>query len=294
MNPTRTLQSVLLGGLISASLMGSSQVSAQYFAPAFFGFRPGLSVGVGPGVAIGAIPRWSRRSPIYGPRYVPSYPPIGYRGNVVEVPVLPAAPLPPTPPYGSPSPVQPVDFQSRFSFGPGYIDIQVPGFSYQARRGSIASSAGPPLPSTSMDDNHRQDVHALGHPALRFAESLARREDGKVWLEYLQPERLMTIANPAELEELALRYQGVLANPDLAWLRGVDGFGETVAWLNQGQVPRDAPVAEQRAGTSQTRRPNSGEPTLAPALPVDERDRREESSSLERLPAPTPEPTTSL
>lgn len=296
MNPAQCLRSLLLGGLISASLLGSTQASAQYFGPAFFGFRPGLTVGVGPGVAIGAIPRWSRRAPIYSSRYAPLYPPIGYRGAAVVVPVLPATPLPPTQPYGyaAPNPIQPIEVQSRFSFGPGHIDIQVPGFSYQARRGVAAFPADHPMPPTSMGNGNAHRGHSLGHPALRLADALAQREEGEVWLDYLQPERLATTDNPAELDELALRYQGVMANPDLAWLRGVDGFSETVAWLSQGQAPPNQFAPEPSVAVAEPLTPKSGEPTLAPALPEQEPEAREESSSLETLPAPAPEPTTSL
>lgn len=307
MNPAHCLRSLLLGGLIAASLIGATPASAQYFGP--FGFRPGFGVGLGPGVAIGAIPRWSRRPPIYASPFAPLYPPIGYRAPVLVAPVLPALPLPPAPSYryAEPASVFPADTGSRISIGLGHVDIQVPGFSYQARRGVVPPPVDYPMPPSALQYSSPPTAGDLGHPASRLANALAQREDGEIWLDYLQPERLAMSDNPAEIDELALRYQGVMANPDLAWLQRLDGFNETVAWLSQTPVFPDVPapsslpmrpdtaVPQEDFPVAKPATPLPGEPTLAPSLPEDEsQEQREESSSVEALPAPSPEPTTSL
>jgi hypothetical protein len=153
----------------------------------------------------------------------------------------------------------------------------------------------------------------MDHPALRLAAALSDREEGQVWLEYLQPERLLMTDNPAELADLALRYRGVTANPDLAWVSRLDGFSETVGWLSQRLPLETEPVrpatfakpsqAENPQGNSESNsqgndsriKSKKDEPTLAPALPEEENVvPKQEKSAIENLPAPAADATTSI
>lgn len=263
---------------IASSAATVTTASAQYgprFRP---GFGPGVGIGIGPGVAIGAIPRWSRRNAI--PSF---YPPIGFPGAAVmpyfaypPYPAfMPVLPVPPVGPWGGPG--------SRIDVGPNHVDIRTPGFQYRSRLGGPLAPVLPPS----------QPSAPLSRSAARLAVALSVHPDGDVWLDYLQPERVAS-ATPSQRAELSLRYRGVLANPDLAWLQRVDGFEETLDWLTAesevGGSTFDSPGS--LPGSPSRRRSN--EPTLAPKLPSNAQPDSSPGRSPETLPAPQPEPTTSL
>lgn len=261
----------LLTAAIVSSGWTASTASAQYFGPRFgFPGRAAFALPFGPpivlppapmayryGPPIGAIARWSR------------FPPVS--------PVLPAYPV-----------ASYVPRPLSVDISPNRIDIRTPGFEYRAERHLVPQSATDfmPLPI-------HPGTGSLSEAAYRLAAALSARPDGEVWLDYLQPERIARSADPGELAELSPRYQGVMANPDLAWLAKEDGFREILGQLSgmsqepassSIQTPIPAPANEQKPRPVQT--PTNEVPREE--APV------EKASQAEELPAPKAEPTTSV
>ncbi len=91
-------------------------------------------------------------------------------------------------------------------------------------------------------------------PALRqAAETLyrtlaARPDDGDVWLQYLQPERIIAATESGQLSasmiELHSRFLGVTKNPDLVVMTRINGFQRTLQLLGIWiELEGDTPVA---------------------------------------------------
>lgn len=134
----------------------------------------------------------------------------------LERPVLNAAPpLPPVLPY--PGVIDPSD---------RYLEHLLEDEAYPTE--PREDFALPEMPSESG---------AFAASASRLSRELSRHENGEMWIDFLQPDQLAAMAadgllpSGLELRDLAARYQGVLANPDLAWLRRVGGFEDTRAGL---------------------------------------------------------------
>jgi hypothetical protein len=181
-------------------------------------------------------PPYRYRAPGYrSPGYRPSP---GYRGPVYPAPAVPAYPSAgavPAYPNGGYVYPQPDDRQSARPAAPGSV-----------REALLAS-------------------------AEQLKRSLsARRDDGDVWLNYLQPDRVIETIRRGEsgdsLRPLLRNYDGVAANAGLSSISGARGFRETHQWLRA--------LVERRPGASRG--------VLAP---VDEGDN-------ESVPAPPPEPGT--
>ena len=92
-------------------------------------------------------------------------------------------------------------------------------------------------------------------PALRqAAETLyrtlaARPDDGDVWLQYLQPERIIAATETGQLSpsmiELHSRFLGVTKNPDLVVMTRINGFQRTLQLLGMWiELEGDTPVAD--------------------------------------------------
>lgn len=92
-------------------------------------------------------------------------------------------------------------------------------------------------------------------PALRqAAETLyrtlaARPDDGEVWLEYLQPERIIAATESGQLSasmnELHSRFLGVTKNPDLLVMTRINGFQRTLQLLGMWiELEGDASAAD--------------------------------------------------
>ena len=112
----------------------------------------------------------------------------------------------------------------------------------------------------------------LRDAAARLRNSLSRRgEQGEIWLDYLQPGRIVEVlegGQPLEsLQPLLANYEGV-TNSQVSWVRRVDGFTETHRLLES-----------LLAGGAQE----------ASAAPREEERRREAPETLE-LPPPQPAP----
>lgn len=134
----------------------------------------------------------------YGP--FPPVPPVGV------VPVIPALPVPAYPVPAYPVPAVPGVVQEVPS---------IPVEGYQVTRPSI-------------DGHVAEDLHRA---AIRLQSNLSRRQDGDVWLEYLNPARIITSIQrgdpPGSLRDLITNYDGVVANTSLRSIYTIDGFDET-------------------------------------------------------------------
>jgi hypothetical protein len=72
--------------------------------------------------------------------------------------------------------------------------------------------------------------------AQQLANSLAQREDGDAWLEFLAPDRvsqLIKTGNAAELSELLSHYDGIANNPEMKSIVQAPGFDETRSLLRR-------------------------------------------------------------
>lgn len=294
----QVMTATLLAGIAMA--MSASSASAQYLSVGGFGYGYAGPPAVGWGGPMGFM----------GPAYPP---PFGFAArhmarrqammqrfaerHAYRYPAPPLAPVPPVAPLRDapylegPAAIAPEEF------------TRSPDFSL-------------PLPPSESG--------AFAASAARLGRALSQRENGDVWIEYLQADRLVAMADHgqvpsgSELRELTTRYQGVLANPDLAWLVRTDGFEDTLAGLSAltGTFSPGVPQSPARSGgplpdARSTGR--SGVPTMAPDLhdaqgntpqekATGRRDRRGKpsgtgASRIEVLPEPIPEPdsgTTSL
>ncbi|TWT87882.1 hypothetical protein [Neorhodopirellula pilleata] len=270
------MKRLLLTAAIVSSSWASSTATAQYFGPrlgfpghAAWGAPIGAPIVLPPPPIafydnpwIGAIPRWSRVTPF--PPVTPSYPVASYVPHAFSVNITPTE-----------------------------IDIRTPGFEYRAERHLVPSSAADfaPLPTYP-------GTGSLSDAAYRLAAALSVRPDGDVWLEYLQPERVAQTSDANELAELSLRYQGVIANPDLAWLVNLDGFREVLGQLSgMSREAPSAPVAITDAEPNADATPREESPASV-ETPTNENsggaDVPKDANEVEELPAPKAEPTTSV
>lgn len=143
----------------------------------------------------------------------------------------------------------------------GSSDFRVDEDAYRVPRGD---SPGRLSPSGAAD--------ALRSAAARLRASLSRRgEQGEIWLDYLQPDRIIAAIDggesPASLQPLLANYEGV-TNSQVGWVSRVDGFHQTrrllASFVTTGS--NDRPAAER-----QDTRQRGGRETL-------------------ELPPPSPEP----
>ncbi|MGI9472608.1 MAG: hypothetical protein ACR2NZ_13795 [Rubripirellula sp.] len=197
---------------------------------------------------------------VVGP--VPPIPPIPFPGIAFGAPVYPA-PVYPAPVY------------------PGVVYPQPAPNQYQAARPSIGES----LPTQ------------LRLAAEALARSLAVRQDGDVWLDYLGPQQIIETIDlgrsPESLRTLVINYDGVMSNGSLAAIRSARGFAETrdllKLFVSEAVVPASAgaPGAGAARPDAGAARPDAAvrvQPVPTPSAP-----NREESLPL---PAPAPEDAT--
>lgn len=255
-----------------ATLASASLADAQIVRWGPGGVRvraPFVSVDVSPygGTRVRA-PFTAVDSRVYG-GYV--YPPGVVVGPVPPIPfprvAVPAVAVPAVPVY--PAPVYP---------GVVYPEPAAPS-TYQ--------SARPTLDGTLPEQ--------LRSAAETLARSLAVRQDGDVWLDYLGPQKIIEAIDlgrsPESLRPLVINYDGVLSNGSLVAIRGARGFAETrellKLYVEGGSVPSPAPnVAPTSPESGVIARPDGAvrtKPEPTPPQPVEE---------TLPLPAPdgTPEP----
>lgn len=295
-----------------STLVGVSEASAQYFGGPAFGSRLSITIG---GSAWGAPPVFAAppilAPPVFAPpafgRFAPAYPaPFAFPSRYMArrqamidryssvyaiPPVAPVLPVAPLPPFGSTyvTPSASASVSTRLSFDP-YAENVVP-----------QDSLGEPFREPNIQ--YGDEAGAFAAAASRLSDALSRRENGEVWIEYLQCDRLAASASvgqlpsSVELENLAARYQGVLANPDLVWLQSSDGFYETMAGLN-AITGAENPTRDQPASAPSRNQPtaapepgNARDNTESPSVPSQNLDGESilDSSSTEELPAPNPE-----
>lgn len=257
--------------LLSSSALLAGDAQAQYFG----------------------VPRFLPVPPPFGP--APFGPPVYYGRPALPPPVY----VPPPVTVYRPR----VDIELRSWGVPsvygnvgGGLSIQTPGFSYHS--------------GTFVPDD-LSGAASWVDAAERLHRALSDHPDGEVWLEYLRPLDVVAahVARSRELIQLAERYAGVVANPDLAWLHNLDGFREVYQQLNQLtgaslEADMGASLSSQSSGDSVLERndPNQSETnssagkepsgeTLPAPLPTPDPQANEPTPAKQPVPAAPAEPT---
>jgi len=152
------------------------------------------------------------------------------------------------------------DFRDRYSTGdPFYHDPRRRGPSpevFDPAAWGHPVAVPPPVPGTvysasapnkrvHLDDSELPDQ--LRAAAYRLATSLSRMRDGDLWLDELQPRRIVASIDrgehPAALTDLVSCYAGVAENPRFVLIARANGFQETHRWLARYvQLPSRFPV----------------------------------------------------
>ncbi len=221
----------------------------------------------------------------------------GFWMNLPGPPIAPPfyrSPFGIAPVYGPPIPVPLYPFRYEVQRVPSYA-IPAPNFrmDYYGPGGSGSISVGSsPVVSVPSYSSDRQAVSQVAYPpanlsdlqsqlydaATRLTRSISARRDGEPWMNYLAPHRIVAALERGEttgLNELVVHYNGVVANPKLAFVANLDGFAATRSLLPQylaslnGQIPA--------AGTEVIEQPPR-------------QDRSESDSGESLLPVPTPVP----
>ena len=233
---TRTLIASLVG---FAALAMSADAHAQYYygrraivarpivpVPPPVVYGP-TAIHSGPGIFSIQSPFFSFRvdsslPPVYAYR---DYSPYTYPYQRYRFPSVPTTRyLTPAPTYSVPVPI-PSEPRYAPGIAGGIPDVTVPEPYAMSR---------PVVPSHSVGSSSR----TLATAARRLYAALsARRDDGDVWLQYLQPDVVAAAADSGRLspEVLALsqRYEGVTMNPELRWIARLPGFEQTRMMLGQ-------------------------------------------------------------
>ncbi len=258
---------VLLFAVIVSAAGSCSVATAQYFGMPGFGYAPPVSVTIGPGPGFG----WARPDAYVGPAYYPSPMAVmadhmarrrfemaerfaaryGYPygpSYVVVAPIVEVAPVLPM------EPAMPLDQADPY--------------------GDYDGSGSEPQYGYDPSLDVVPDSGAFARAAERLTSALSQMENGEVWIEYLESNLLAQMASRGQLlsesamRNLSARYQGVVANPDLNWLRNLDGFDDVMAGLiaitgggqETGFVPRQ-PARDDVYSSQRT-----GQPTVAPEV----------------------------
>jgi hypothetical protein len=121
-----------------------------------------------------------------------------------------------------------------------------PGYPDYGRQRTFSAPQTEPIPGLaySRQDSLRRSVHAdadvadlLRAAANRLTQSLSRMRDGKVWLEQLQPQRIVATIDradfPGSLIDLLGHYDGVANTPRLVLIAEARGFRDTHQLLTQ-------------------------------------------------------------
>ncbi|MCM2371411.1 hypothetical protein [Aporhodopirellula aestuarii] len=175
-------------------------------------------------------------------------------------------------------------YAARFGYqpAPAYVPVvPVPALPGVVRvdpyppQDEIAPLGDAAYPEPDYHMEFAPDAGSFARAAVRLTNALSQMENGSVWIEYLHADQLAELANrgqlPSEVEmrNLAARYQGVVANPDLDWVRRADGFEEVLAGLTaitgSGMEP-ETDVYRQPMGGASSPSPRSGSPTVAPEV----------------------------
>jgi hypothetical protein len=115
-----------------------------------------------------------------------------------------------------------------------------PSYPHYGRSGPFPTPETQPVPGLaySRTDAHRRRVHAdadvadlLRAAANRLTQSLSRMRDGEVWLNQLQPQRIVSTIDRAEfpgsLIDLVQHYNAVANTPRLVLIAEANGFRDT-------------------------------------------------------------------
>jgi hypothetical protein len=145
-----------------------------------------------------------------------------------------------------------------------------PGYPDYGRQRTFSAPQADPVPGLaySRQDSHRRSVYAdadvadlLRAAANRLIQSLSRMRDGKVWLDQLQPQRIVSTIDradfPGSLTDLLEHYDAVANTPRLVLIAEARGFRDTHQLLTQyvqlqsrfphAELYSDAPLVESLA-----------------------------------------------
>ena len=261
-------RSIVIAATVVASMLFASTSEAQIVVGGWGGVRvraPFVSVNVGPYGYGGAYvrapytryygPAFPYRRPVVG---FPFYPPIPPVAVVPAVPVVSAYRVPVIP---VPVPAVPTVV---------YTEPAIPVDGYKVTR-------------PSLDGYVSED---LRRAALRFQANLSVRSDADVWMNYLNPGRIVTSIDTGQpagsLRDLVRNYDGVVANASLRPIYSMAGFNETRELLRV-YVDANPSPATAAPRPSAAPRPAAPAPQPAPApAPA--------AKANEDLPAPIPAP----
>ena len=209
-------------------------------------------------------------------------------GGYVYPPGVVVGPVPPVPPF---------PFPGFPGFPPAVIPVPaVPGVVYPESAPLGYQSARPDL-SLPLPEQLRAAAEVL-------AQTLAVRQDGDVWLEYLGPQQIIEAIDlgrpPASLQDLVIHYDGVVSNRSLVSIQSARGFAETrdllKIYVSGGSTPQalqqdlapNPTIAPSAAVRTQPDSPSvvpQGEP-----LPVPKAEPAPQTTAPTPPPPPTPQP----
>lgn len=216
--------------------------------------------------------------------------------------------------YGPVSPRYNYNYQRRDYYAVPAYPMVVPQNSYRVPYSGSASATSPqydiprysevfPPSSRSSSssgarwqtgDDPTQLAGRLSDAAGRLRQSLQRRQEGSAWIDYLRPDAVQRIGQNlaqsrnlqsvrlSEVRSLLANFDGVTANPSLAWVTQLNGFSDTRRSLHDlAAVLEAGPGGSRGAGS-----PRETSPSARAGTPQREPDRQRG----EELPVPPPDP----
>jgi|GEM_PF-1432750 len=136
------------------------------------------------------------------------------------------------------------DFRDRYAVADPLYRSYRPGPAPLPARPPIDRRAPVPGVSFGLGQGHQRSFVAdaevgdlLRPAAMRLINSLSRKRDGALWMNHLQPDRIIAAIDRAEfpgsLSDLVEHYEEVLRNPRLVLIAEADGFRDTHRLLSQ-------------------------------------------------------------
>ncbi len=193
---------------------------------------------------------------------------------------IPGPPIPPPFMFRARRPVVVAAPYPAYAYPQVQIEYADPG-GIASPRHTVNRAFSPP---TNMAELESQ----LWEAASQLARSLVSQRDAEMWTNYLAPDRIVAAieqGNRGSVARLTDHYDGVTANPQLAWLTRLDGFAATRSLLHQYVGSRRVPVPAQ----SSQQRASETRPQVQRTPSLEDRPLIEQADPVP-LPAPTPLP----
>lgn len=136
------------------------------------------------------------------------------------------------------------DFRDRYAAADPLYRAYRPSAAPLPARPPIDRRLPVPGVSFGLGQGHQRSFVAdaevgdlLRPAAMRLLNSLSRKRDGALWMNHLQPDRIVSAIDHAEfpgaLSDLVEHYEEVLRNPRLILVAEADGFRDTHRLLSQ-------------------------------------------------------------